>query len=179
MKKYLVTFPRTGSFFLKHLIESNSEITLIKGHKPVVPKQGEVVISIIRSPQDSIASYLAMLSHYRENFLMNEVSKSLVWSYAEYCRYFINDSEIIVDYDSLVKNPKKVLEKLSTRLNFTLNDKYIADFEQEDMLEKEHLSSSKLSTSYKEAVECIKQADLTNAIMYYEIVKKSPKFLEV
>jgi hypothetical protein len=177
MTDYIVTFPRTGSFFLKHLIENNLEHKVEKTHDPIPRSSENRIISVVRNPYDAIASYLAMLCHYREGFSMQESIDFLIFSYSEYCRYFISDANVIIDYESLIKNPEETMHRLCGALAIGIPEKIDARFDQEDMVAKEHLSSSKKSEWYKAATDYLNTVDLSNAIIYYNLVLNSNKYL--
>jgi hypothetical protein len=177
VEHHLVTFPRTGSFFLKYLLETNSSIVINKEHDYVASGPNKKIISTIREPQDTLISYITMLCHYRKGFDIDWSIQFLAHSYYKYCKYFINSSDVIVEYDSLVRDPQKTLEKLFNRLDINYNEELILEFKQDDMVEKHHLSSSKSSEWYDVVSDKVLSANLGNAIMYYDRITKSENYL--
>lgn len=177
IENHLVTFPRSGSFFLKHILETNSPILVKKGHDPVIRAPDKRVISTIRNPKEALVSYITMLCHYRKNFDIEDSIVFLSYSYSEYCKYFIDNSYAIVEYDSLSKDTEQTLRKLFNKLGIQDSKNLVVDFNQSDMLEKEHLSSSKSSDWYKIVLDKVSSADLSNAIMYYDLVTRSKNYI--
>ncbi len=177
MSNYLVTFPRTGSFFLNFLINKNFSIDLVKTHDPVIPKDNDFVISTIRNPRDTLISYVTMLSHYRKDMDAIRIAHDLALSYIEYCKYFIDNSHIIFEYNSMSENPEEILRKFAEKYSKKLPDVIHTKFDRVDMVEKEHLGSSTTSHLYQDILALIDNIDLENAIMYYKKVLDSKNYL--
>lgn len=172
----LITFPRTGSFFLRYLIDNNMRVVLNKTHVPMHPETPKTILSILRNPKDTIASYATMLVHYRKE----DMPSTVAWvtdNYIDYCRYFIDFASIVVDYDLLISKPQAVLQRLSEQLGLGLNEETDIDFHQDDMVDKEHLSSSKKSEVYEDVVRHLSTTDLSIAQAWYEKVKNSGKVI--
>lgn len=172
----LITFPRTGSFFLRYLIDNNMRVVLNKSHVAIPPEDGKTILSILRNPKDTIASYATMLVHYRKEDIGPTVAH-VEKDYIEYCRYFIDCADIVVDYDLLASEPTLVLNTISQKLGLDLSATINADFHQEDMIDKEHLSSSKKSEVYQDVLGYLSTKDLSGAEEWYAKVKNSGKVI--
>lgn len=167
----VITFPRSGSFFLKGLIENNSGLKVIKTHVPDLTKT-KTVITIARNPKDTITSYLAMLAEYRDFQDYEGVAKELLNDYVENYKYFMSHADIIIDFDNLVNHPEQTLKAILQATDQDIPEQIEVKTIDTDMIDVEHLSSSKKSLSYNEMSIICDHLDMSDAIIMFENIKR-------
>lgn len=167
----LVTFPRSGSFFLNNLLLENSSLKVTKTHLPELDKSKRIV-TIARNPQDTIVSYLAMLSEYRSEIDYEKTAEQLVLDYVENYKYFNQYCSIVVDFDNLVSNPADTLASILDLFGIAPAKFINTNVNQKDMVNLEHLSSSKSSNNYSKAVEACSNINFADAIMLFEQLQR-------
>lgn len=121
----LVTYPRTGSHFLHFYLKQLTGFTLQKTHFPRWG-EGKKVITIIRDPQETIKSSFAMYQHAAfkkdKDWILQENKPALLSAngYIDFFDYMIKNSNIIIDYNTLINNPYSVCKFLSAYIGIEI-----------------------------------------------------------
>ncbi len=156
-----LTYPRTGSHYIRQLLVQKLGTRVAASHNWDDAKG--LVITIARDPYDSLQSYITMSSHYDQPIGI----KTQINSYAFLYRFLYNRANVVVDYNTLVKNPDKVVDALSDIL-----DKPVSDhpYEQNmvDKPEENYLVSSTTSELYKQ--NYLEDFDLSDAYKAYHLL---------
>ena len=154
----MLTFPRCGSNYLHELITRrlrdpnnlNEKIDLLKTHLISEVKTNKV-ISIIRSPYESMNSLVTLVLTFPDKFkVIPDPSNESIYrfphnDYIEIYKYIINNENILIDYNDLISRPDEVMSFLAKKLNLEfLNLPYINYL----FDSKEHLVSSTSSPLY-------------------------------
>jgi hypothetical protein len=159
---FLLTFPRSGSVFF---MNATSLPGLSRTHDPKeIPKDSQV-IGILREPEESIASYMAMLNYFGAPI----DAKQLIESYGVVYKYYLSTNCILILNEDLKNNPKEIINKIFEPLG-RFN---VFNEEKSKQLPKEnYLKSSKEIAGYKEILEKINFMDLSEIRMLYKKAKE-------
>ena len=136
-----LTYPRTGSHYLRQLLIQKLN-TRVKSSHEAIHAEG-FVFTIARNPKDTLQSFITMSAHYDQEIgIQAEIDK-----YTALYGLLYNRANVVIDYDTLVKNPDKVVEALS---NILLKPISKHEFEQSmvDRPEEGYLVSSTTSELY-------------------------------
>jgi len=145
MDYVLLTFPRSGSHYLQQLIYQKTGLFIEKTHH-ISEINGRSVISIIRKPEDTFRSMVAMDKYFVNN---PDVGIGLpIDDYVSFYKYITDLSEILVSYDDLVSYPEKILRSIAKRLSLDVNDMEYQDV-LVDQPHYKHLVSSKTYDQYE------------------------------
>ncbi len=114
----LITYPRTGSHFLHFYLKQLTGFSLKKTHFPRWNKDKKV-ITIIRDPQETLKSGFAMYQHAAsmsgKTQTLKESKSALtdVSGYIDFFEYMIKNSDVIIDYNTLINSPYSVCKFLA------------------------------------------------------------------
>jgi HEPN domain-containing protein len=144
-KDYVIlTFPRSGSHYLRQLIYQNTGVFIEKTHS-ISEVSGKKVISIVRNPEDSFRSNVAMQKFYSGlSYLGKPIDLS---EYDDFYTYLINNSLMLIDYEDLVLKPERVAKAVSYNLNLNYIPAEYKDI-LTDKPQYEYLVSSKKVKEY-------------------------------
>ena len=140
----MLTFPRCGANYLHELILQSSGIVIPRTHV-IQEALSKFPISIIRKPEDSFISQVAMDLHYGLN---NPVSP-LSHNYIEIYEYLINNKSLLVKYEDLINNPELVTIRICNSLGYNFKESVYKDYLLDEVCNN-HLVSSKKSKFYSE-----------------------------
>lgn len=145
MDYVILTFPRCGSHYLQQLIYQKTDLFIDKTHH-ITTFKNKKIISIIRNPEDTFKSMVAMQRHYGSNKIMGFGLP--LKEYPEFYHYLMSKDSILINYEDLISSPDKVAKAVAKRLNLDVND-----IEYQDVLfdkpHYKHLISSKTSDEYE------------------------------
>ncbi len=145
MDYVILTFPRCGSHYLQQLISQNTGLFIDKTHSSAQWKKKKI-ISIIRNPEDTFKSMVAMQMHYGSNEMVGFGLP--IKEYQEFYENLIDSDCILISYNDLVSSPDRVVKAIARRLNLQVNE-----IEYENLLfdkpDYKHLVSSKTSDKYE------------------------------
>ena len=115
------TFPRSGTAFLHQCLVHSFDLPIIwGGHRVTTLRKESNVITSIRNPKDSVASWIEF-----RKLNLDSVDGLLDW-YIRFANGTLEtlDRVYVVKFEDLISNPMNVMEKYSDR--FSLPDpKYI------------------------------------------------------
>jgi hypothetical protein len=137
----LITYPRTGSHYLRELLSQKLDIHMSASH--LKDEASGFVFTIARDPYDTLQSFLTMSAHYdQEVGTQAEIEKC-----SNLYRYLHSRANVVIDYETLVKNPDKVVQAISGVIG-----KPVIDHPYKDTIvdkpHKGHLVSSTTSSLY-------------------------------
>lgn len=158
----LVTYPRTGSHFLHFYLKQLTGFSLKKTHFPRW-SESKKVITIIRDPQDTIKSGFAMHQHVAlikdKDWKLKENKSALVSvnGYIDFFDYMIKNSDVIIDYNTLINSPYSVCKFLAEYIGIEIKqeEEYIQVLKDDDPetspnSREYYLVSSKTSPQYND-----------------------------
>lgn len=189
MDYIILTFPRSGSNYLRELIRqklrdpNNPDIPIdIPKTHSTSESDGKKVISIIRDPFDTMKSLITLALNFPENpeFAVEsgEVFKFPANQYMETYSYIIDNSDLIIDYRDLISRPNDVIDYLAQSMNLVVNKE---EYVNELVDSPNHLVSSTTSNLYNTInyVKHLPGNGLAFACMnYYKgALKKTIKFI--
>lgn len=166
----LVSFPRSGSCLLEYLIRHNIKIHLKKTHSRLPNLKGQRGITIVRDPFDSILSEVAMVTHYYSKDSIEEATKIILEKYLLFYRYFLENSEVVVLYESVISDPKRVTISLAEYFQVSYGEDISVNFVAKDRTTENHLATSKTSKTYQEVKKHLEEQDLSEQYKAYEKV---------
>jgi hypothetical protein len=138
-----LTYPRSGSHYLRDLVKQKLDTDLNDSHNWDDAKG--FVITIARNPYDSIQSVITMTMHYEQPVEIDKMIRAYNHSYG----FLYTRANVVIDYNTLTNNPNKVISYLSDILEKPINpDEYRN--EMTDHPDKKYLVSSTTSELYKE-----------------------------
>lgn len=113
MKIKLLTFPRSGSHYLKELMEQKTGLRIDGNHIASTP--ADFVITIVRNPLDCFISSIKMDEYFRgikdkDVRIKNEL---IIKQYVDFHNKIAERANVIIDYNDLINYPYKVVHKLS------------------------------------------------------------------
>ncbi len=146
----LITFPRSGAHFFQNYLKQATGYEIEKTHKPVdIPH----VLTIVRDPIESIASFSAMLIEYNGHSVEETVAK-LIENYEAYYTYFSHHAELVIDYNKLITEPENTVSKFTDIAGIKFNKiSYVDDIV--DMKDKRHFKTSKNKDSYTNSIDML------------------------
>jgi hypothetical protein len=171
MDIWIISFPRSGSNFLKAEFSAMSGIVPSLTHRTDRIDNSKMRISCIRNPKDTLSSWLGMvLTH---GHIIADIPKELekmLTSYKVFYTYLLDSKNIIVDYDIFCKDPESYVKKICNKLNIDMLDSRKTIYTPEDNPQKGYLvSSAKSSKYYDAASEAVTELDLKEVYALYEI----------
>lgn len=157
----LITYPRTGSHYFRDLILQKLDIKMSASH--LKDDANGLVITIARDPYDTLQSFLTMSAHYDQ-----EVgTKAEIDKYSNLSRFLHSRANIVIDYNTLVKNPSLVVKAMSDVLDKTISENSYKNTII-DKPEKGHLVSSISSALYNN--NYLDKQDLSDAYNAYQLL---------
>lgn len=141
----ILTFPRCGSHYLQQLIYQKTGLFIKKTHH-ITKFKNKKIISIIRNPEDTFKSMVAMQRHYGSDQLTGFGLP--VREYQEFYEYLMSKDAILINYEDLVSKPDEVVKAVAKRLWLPVNDIKYQNF-LFDQPQHKHLISSKTSKGYE------------------------------
>jgi hypothetical protein len=163
----IITYPRSGTHYLQHLILTYSSQKIDSSHYQVF--DNSFIITIARNPFDSIKSTMAMKKHYfPDTYLDNDYIKYYIDTYT-----FLNkDANLVIDYEDLVSFPEEITKSVCDTLGFKKNPMEYPMMK--DDKDYEYLVSSKTVKEYEE--EYFSKQDIEKCYPHYlELLSKSIK----
>lgn len=165
----LVTYPRTGSHYLRELLLQSTGKLIYKTHNHLDFPELKT-ITIIRDPLETLKSELAMSLRYG-------ITKTpAINQYVKFFNYMNENSDIIIDYDQLTKFPEKVCKSLCNSINVDyLRSGYVDTLH--DNPDNTYLVTSKTTKEY-ESID-MKQYYLGNCYRIYNSLRSHKKLLSI
>jgi len=174
----LITPPRSASnFFIENLVKATDSIKFHKSHTFDNFFKSPLNISIIRDPQECIASTISLdIEATKElslaGFSILEHSQRVVVRIDYYLKFLKilknNKNFIVFKYEEVIKNPEKYISFCAEKLNIAYeikeiipNDKLFNDGYHPTSLNFEH---------YSDVLNQVKLADLTECYAMYDSI---------
>lgn len=155
---YLITFPRCGSHYFDEIIYKEKQIHIEKSHSvdelfDENNQKKRKIITIVRDPIDSIASYRAN----EESQLLSPLSWSktrihqIMSEYILIHNFLYEHADYIIDFNDLILHPKAVVTKIIELLEIPEED--YKNFDRGNYpYAKEYVPSSKSLPSYNKNI---------------------------
>lgn len=178
----LLTFPRSGSSALEKYLLQKSGAKIYKTHR-ITECSDKRIITIIRDPMDSMTSFIAMTLHYFPNIegteQWNQIFGNLSWTgiFNEIYGYLINNADLVIHYDDLMKSPEKVMDILNDYLNINFIDKDAVITLGDDNPAGKYLATSTTSPVYNIAKEKAQNLDMSSCYEKYYILKAKKRLV--
>ena len=144
MEPIILTFPRCGANYLHELLFQSSGVRIPRTHV-IQEALSKFSISIIRKPEDSFISQVAMDMHYGLTAPLSPLSHN----YIEMYEYLINNKSLLVKYEDLINNPELVTMKVCNYIGYNFKESVYKDYLLDEVWNN-HLVSSKKSKYYSE-----------------------------
>jgi len=173
---FILTFPRSGSHFLReYMIQATGKFLLSSHEYDDYLKIQDVVkdntITILRNPVDTIASLSVIIKHSKKNINQEGVSDQSFVDDAKsmYIRFYkdiVPKINYVIDYEKLINNPKDVMKSISAKLRLEL---ITAEYKNRlvDSPESNYLVTSTASKDYHIFKELVGNEDLTECWELY------------
>lgn len=119
----LVTCPRTGSQYLRYLIDVYFRLDCKNTHA-IDPNETLPMITIFREPYETVLS-LKTWQYEQTGVMFNDAYKY----YNNFFSYMLDHADLIIDFNQLINDPESVLDKISRRYGLVKLDipkKYLA-----------------------------------------------------
>jgi hypothetical protein len=159
--RMLLTYPRSGSHYLKELINQKTG-TILKATHDKEKVFDNYIISIIRNPKDTLKSKYAMQAHYEADKIFNYYSDD----YHVFYKHLIDNASILINYNDLINETDKLIEYLFDYFNLVDNGS-VYKTNLKDYEGSKYLVSSKTSDAYKNID--MYQFDLTECNKIYDL----------
>ena len=182
---FILTFPRSGSHFLReYMIQATGKFLLSSHEYDDYLKIQDVVkdntITILRNPVDTIASLSVIIKHSKKNIDQEGVSdqsfvddaKSM---YIGFYKDIVPRINYVIDYEKLINNPKDVMKSISAKLRLEL---ITTEYKNRlvDSPESNYLVTSTASKDYQIFKELVGNEDLTEC---WELYNNSMKLVNI
>lgn len=159
--RMLLTYPRSGSHYLKEMINQKTGVILKSTHDEEKVFDN-YIISIVRNPNDTLRSKYAMQKHYEPYKIFNDYQEG----YKTFYENLINKSYILIDYNDLINNTDNLIKYLFNYFNLIDNgSSYKTNLK--DYEGSKYLVSSKTSNYYNDID--MSQFNLTEQNKIYDI----------
>jgi hypothetical protein len=183
----IISYPRTGANFLSQAIEQQVGISIPVTH--FLEEPVEVILNILRKPEDSIASMITMgilankytnnRKYYYSNINKNNIDQEiyhLIKYYLTMYNFLLRKNTIFINYNDF-NNINTLLSKLYEKINIeAYNIKPIDNFELKKKLQlgKDYLITSKESGQYEIVLEILSKHNFDQCNkLYYDLLQKS------
>lgn len=191
MKQIVVaTYPRCGSNFLCLRLISNFGFefgsSMIKTHSTT--KTGDLVVSIVRNPLESVLSIVAMESSALNKGNLDKLITKAIEEYINFYKYLTEDFiGKIYSYDALINTPDSVVYSIGKHLeipyidspeniSFVETKKYNYEIYTNDKkvaMVHNFIPSSTALEKYESIRDMVRKYDLSEAFRLYEIARAS------
>lgn len=168
---YLITFPRSGSHYFDEIIYKEKQIHIEKSHSvdelfDENNQKKRKIITIVRDPIDSIASYRAN----EERQLLSPLSwikvriHQIMSEYILLHNFLYEHADYIVDFNDLILHPKAVATKIIELLE--IPEEEYKNFDRGNYpYAKEYVPSSKSLPSYNKNI--LEDFDMSLCYFHY------------
>lgn len=157
----ILTFPRSGSHYLRALMSQKLTIKAEYSHEAKDAKG--IVITIARDPRDSLQSSIAMMKEFNRE----EKVPDGIHYYTDLYRFLYNRANIVIDYNTLITDPDKVINCLSDVLTKPIIETTYVDNIKDD-LPGNYLVTSTTSNHYKK--DHLRTFNLNSAYSAYNLL---------
>ena len=166
MSHIFLSIPRSGSHYIQSYLQQVSGELFDKSHVPDACN-GLNIIGIVRSPEDTLRSWISMTRFYDEH---DSISiESMLFEYVRLNKFIIDEAKVIIDYDSFINNPKGGIDSLCSFIGLDNNgNDFIPRIH--DLSSKGHLVTSKSYSGYNEID--LSTSDLTECNYIYSAASK-------
>ena len=174
----LVTYPRSGSRFLRDLINQSAnpnDLRLEFNHTPGYYDPEHLTVSVVRNPFDAILSLVSMdIHHFPDNDIEDLIKKRINF-YILFNKDILENFDMWFNFDFLINNPSKVVDIIFKRAGIKRSG-----FEYIDMIvdrpDKRNLKTSKTSPYFNEVKDILKLYDLSKCEdLYRKLIDLSIK----
>lgn len=170
----LITFPRSGSHYLRELLQQKTGFDLRGTHNHKI--KADFIITIVRNPLDCFISSIKMGEHYygvKDSPVREKDGFVIMKQYCDFHDYLAEHAHIVIDYRDLIDKPDEVINVLAKKLGLTVNNNEYKT-ELKDIKEIRYLVSSKNVPMEKD--HYVYSYDLTKPLLSYEkILEKKLK----
>ena len=154
----VVTYPRSGLNLLRILL-GQQYYNVSAFHNSEGIDQDKAIVTIIRSPLDTVSSYFSMVRNHLDSLTLPGIDKMLD-TYIETYKWLLDNYSYIIDYNDLVDSPAETVEKLLDHFELPYTSmEYKVDVLKDDP-NQEYLVSSKKTEWYQDSREYAMSATL-------------------
>ena len=181
----LLTFPRSGSnYFTNYFYQSSSKL-ILKFHEYqdieyFLDINNDVIenfniVTIARNPADTIKSSVTMSANIKKNLTKEDIKEMIDETKDKYKLFYENNvSRInyVIDYETLLSNPKKVIEDFGYLFKIKTNKIKYTD----NLIDNEpsgYIVSSKNKKHYDYVENIVSISDLDECLKLYKSVLSS------
>ena len=134
-----------------------------------------VIVGPFRKPEDAISSFVSMEIYYQKRIDHRYMIDREIANYNRMLDFLINNADILVDYDKIIKNPEESIKSVCDLLGIDV--KYHFDYidDIEDIPQDKFLKSSKYLESYEQIAKMVSASDLGVSKNLYEKALKLSK----
>lgn len=163
----LISYPRSGGNYARDLLDSRLSLRSTLHHKLSEVKAPSFTIAVVRNPLDCFASIIVQdpKVDLLNGSSISDISNSFISSMNE----IEKNAKIIIDFNELESDPESVIQKISSRLFIPIIDSN-KDIKIMDDPALKYLASSKSLKNYNDAVNTLKQMDLSSVMEAYNRV---------
>ena len=170
----LLTFPRSGSHFLRDMLLQKTGFDLRGTHKK--NDKADFIITIVRNPLDAFISTIKMDEHYRgtkDGPVRRKDGMLIMKEYVEFHEEMYQRANLVIDYNDLINKPLETVAGVAAALGLEVNDKeYVSTLK--DRPEIRYLVSS--TKVHIEPDHCVYTYDLTKPLeAYNKVLQKKLK----
>lgn len=173
----IVSFPRSGSNFFIRKFRCKTGVELKMTHRMLRQKN---LISFIREPESSLASFLTMkleadifFNNLNDkpglDYLLKKLEE-MSEQYLKFYNYLAQSNNFIVEYNNLLNKTEDYIKNAALYLNIKLLENPEDPFALESNISSGYLWSSKISNHYDYCLDIVKKIDTTQLKLAYNIV---------
>jgi hypothetical protein len=175
----VISFARSGSTFFIANFRAMTGTYLELDHVPIRTKDA---ISCVRSPIETISSFLTM-NHdsvaYRHGTRVSEEDLTkyaahrglqLIYSYTAFYKFLDSSENIIIDYNSFTSDINTAVKSVASSLDIPLLPEYGDVLMPEDNLEENYLVASSSRDSYKKCLNIVNDLITDEAVDIFNTV---------
>jgi hypothetical protein len=170
----IVCYPRSGSTYLGRYIQQRTMRHLKKSHSTNISSEC-MIVGPFRKPEDAISSFVSMEIYYQKRIDYRYMIDREIANYNRMLDFLINNADVMVDYDKIIKNPEESIKAICDLLGIDV--KYYFDYidDIEDIPQDKFLKSSKYLESYGQIAKMVSASDLSVSKNLYEKALKLSK----
>lgn len=163
MNFLMFTYPRSGQHLLKAHMKQRLENVSIETTHLLKNKNYDHIITLVRDPIYSIASFVAMNCYFDKTIKPSDqtaIIKYCKWAKLKYIGTYeemIKECDTFISYHELINNPDDVIEKISNKLNIKINDNIFNQSLITDKPSNKHLISSKNTEYYDISLKLVSE----------------------
>ena len=171
MKIIIASYSRSGQSYLQSTLTLAFSKTFGSSH---LNKPGQIeslssydhVVTLVRSPVDSISSIISMELEFNKNLNFDQLIIKRVKEYIDFYSFILNKADTFIDFNEMINKTNKVIQYISNITGDPILNKNPKNLVI-DTPSQNFLKTSKTSNNYKYVFDFISKINLDECFALY------------